>query len=399
MTPSRRTTRAAAFVTAAAAAIPALLGTTPASAAVATPATSAARSTTANLIGNLAYRGAEHPYLVGNVADAAKRFGPASAQAKAATAGLTKNVAAIARLLSGGSPTLAATLRRQLLARDHAELAYAAAVLAAHRAGTTGTTAAEAAAIKKLDVASLALARTVHAVVPGISVAEAKQLLGVLNAGDRRTLTAAALGLPAQFADVQAASLSLGAVLAAIGEQAVGTPLARSRAVRFRAALEATFTEHVYQTGLFGEAVLLNGPGSPAAVAARKADDANTAAVSTLLRSIGAPADTRKVWNGHITGYSDYLTHLATGGSSVAAADKLFAAYERGIAANVHDAVPSLGTARLKTMFTMHVAGTLTVFKLEKAGSPALYPTAQMGAAMFAAFATQIAGAQTRYKG
>lgn len=398
MTRVLRRTRAAAFVTAAVATIPALLST-PAFASAATPATSAGGTATAQLVGALAYRGAEHPYLVGNLADAAKRFGPRSAQAKAATAGLTTNVAAIAKLLSGGSATRATTVRGELLARDHAEVAYAAAVLAAHRAGVTGTTAAEAAAVKSLGVASRALATTLHSAVPSISIADGLRLLAALNAGDRRTLVAAALGRPAQFADVEAGSLSLAAGLAAVGEEAVGTSLARSPAVRFRAGLQAAFTEHVYQTGLFGEAVLLHGPGSPAAVAARKADDANTTLVSALLRSIGAPADTREVWNGHITGYSDYLTHLATGGSSVARADTLFAAYERGIAANVHHAVPALGTARLKTMFTMHVMGTLTVFKLEKAGSPVLYPTAQMGAGMLAGFAGQIAKAQTTYKG
>ena len=398
MSQFRRRARAAAVVTAFAATVPALLSV-PAFAGAPTPATSAAGSATASLIGTLAYRGAEHPYLVGNVADAAQRFGPTSAQAKAATTALHTNVAAIAGLVAGGSAGRATAVRGELLARDHAEIAYAAAVLAAHRAGAKGTTHAEAAALAQLARASRALARTIHAAASTITVGRAQKLLALLNAGDKATLSAGALGRPAQYADVEAGSVLLGSALAGIGEQAIGTPLARSQAVAYRAELEIAFTEHVYQTGLLGEAVLVHGPGSPDAVAARKADNVNTLVVSGLLRDIGAAPDTAKIWNGHITGYSDYLTHLATGRGSVAEADTLFAAYERGIAADIHHAVPALGARRLKTMFTMHVVGTLVVFKLEKAGSPAVYPTAQMGAAMLAGFAAQIAEAQTRFTG
>jgi hypothetical protein len=389
MTRRRRLTRSAAVCTAIAALIPALAAT---SATAATPMASqnVAGSATGTLVATLAYRGAEHPYLVGNLADAGKRFGPNSAQAKAAAAALAVNKNAIAQRLSGGSATKA-QVRAALDARDTAEVAYAAAVVAAHRAGVSGTTAAETEALAAVAAGTVRLADAVHATVPAVSVAAAEKGLTTLSAGDEKTLRAAALNEPAQFADVEAGSVSLGSLLAGVGQAKAANATASSRPVEARAALEVAFTEHVYQTGLFGEAVLVFGPKSAAATAAHAADNANTVLVSVLLRDLGSGANTQKVWNSHITGYDDYLTHLATGGSSVAAADTLFASYESGIAADVHHADPALSTTMLKTMLTMHVTGTLVVFHLEKAGSPALYPTALGGAAMLASFGGEIA--------
>ncbi len=395
MTRRRSLTRSAAILTAIAATVPALAAV-PAVASTAAPAASTASTAAGDLIGTLAYRGAEHPYLVGNLADAGKRFGPASPQAKAATAALVANVTSLTHQLAGNRVSRARPLRAGLLARDRAEVAYAAAVVAAHRAGFAGTTGAESRALAALDHSSIGLAAAVHAAVPAVSVALAKTALAALDAGDVKTLKAAALGLPSQFAGVELGSQNLAAVMVAIGQKKSGRPAATSKAVVYRAALEAAFTQHVYQTGLFGEAVLVDGPGSAAAVAAHKADGLNTLLIASLLRDIGAGVSTRSIWNGHITGYSDYLAHLATGTGSVAAADRLFASYETGITTQVHKAVPTIASAKLKATFTMHVTGTLAVFRLEKAGSPALYPTAIIGANMFAEFATSIAKAQTK---
>lgn len=403
MTRRQRLTRSAAIVTALAAAVPALAAA-PASADTVTGTAARTPVSTANsasgkagvLVGSLAYRGAEHPYLVGNLADAGKRFGSKSAQAKAAAGALSVNVAGISHLLAGSSVSEAKALRADLLGRDHGEVAYAAAVVAAHEAGAGGTTPAEKHALAVIAGASQKLAGAVHAAVPSVGAPVAEALLAKLNAGDERTLKAAALGQPTQFGLVEAGSINLGTAMAAIGVRESGTTAATSKTVEYRAELEIVFTEHVYQTGLFGEAVLLDGPRSAAAVAARKADDVNTALVSKGLRLIGTPSTTQSVWTRHINGYSDYLTNLKTGGSSVAAADKLFGSYERAIAADLHRAAPTLGsTAQLRTVFAMHVTGTLVVFHLEKAGSPKLYPTAQAGAAMLAGLAVKVSEAQT----
>ncbi len=401
MTRRQRLTRPAAILTAVAAAT-AAVATTPAAASTPVPAVAAARpanmasSPVGAFIGTLAYRGAEHPYLVGNLADASKRFGPASAQAKAAAAGLSVNVGAISRLLSGGSAARASSLRGALLARDRGEVAYAAAVLAAHKAGVSGRTAAEKKALAAIGSASRSLAADVHRAAPSISVSAAGSVLAVLNAGDEKALRAAALDQPAQFADVEVGSVSLAKTLVVIGQRASGRPAAMSKAVEYRAALEVAFTEHVYQTGLFGEAVLVYGPSSANAMAAHRADSLNTDLVARLLRDIGSGISARQVWNSHITGYSFYLTNLATGRGSLARAGALFGYYEKHIAIDVHRAAPAVGSvAQLQQVFAMHVGGTLTVFKLEKAGSPKLYPTALMGAAMFADLGAKIAQAQT----
>lgn len=400
MTVGHHLTRSAVIVTAIAATVPALAlspaqAANPVRAATVAPAANSASSAAGSLIGTLAYRGAEHPYLVGNLADAAQRFGATSPQARAAAAAVVSNVTAIAHQLSRGSATRARSLQVRLLARDRAEVAYAAAVAAAHRAGVTGTTRGQTRALAGIAAASRALAAAVHASVPEVATAAVAKALTAQNARDEAALKAAALARTTRFAAVEVGSLTFANLLAALGEKETGRAAGSSPAVQYRAALEAVFTEHVYQTGLFGEAVLVDGPTSAAAVAAHQADGVNTVAVASLLRDIGTGVGTRSVWNRHITGYSDYLTHLKTGGSSVAEANRLFASYEAAITTGVHRAVPTLASAKLRATFTMHVTGTLTVFRLEKAASPAVYPMALMCAAMFAGFAATIAEHQT----
>lgn len=411
MTRRHHLTRSAAVLTAIAFAAPAL-ATSPAQASSAIPAAvpaapnpaqataaiaalNSASSAAGDLIGTVAYRGAEQPYVVGDLAGAAGRFGSTSPQAKSAAGVVASNANALAHLLCGGSATRQKLLRASLLARDRAEVAYAATVVAAHRAGVSGTTPRQKEALAGVTTASEVLAATIHPTVPTVKTAVIAKALSLQDGRDESALKAAALDRPTQFTAVEVDSLDSARLAVALGQEQLGTPAASSPAVEYRAALEAVFTEHVYQTGLFGEAVLVKGPTSTAAAAAHEADGLNTRLVASLLCHIGTGPDTQSIWNRHITGYSDYLTHLSTGGSSVTKADQLFDSYEAAITAELHRAVPTLASATLRATFTMHVTGTLTVFRLAKSGDPAVYPTAAIGANMFAGFAATIAEHQT----
>lgn len=385
-----------------------------AGAASAAPANGAATST-GNLLGTLAYRGAEHPYLVGMVADARKRFGPNSAQANAAQAGLTTNDKALAATLAGSSASIRKAVLGGLGLRDRIELSYAANVVAAKTAGTTATSAAEKQNITALASDASTIAATVHKIAPPISVSAAKKTFNTLDAGDLTALKAAALNQPSQFAAAEKGSLATAAAMIVFGtgeashKSLGGTATTGSgsnakvtvdKAALYRAALETAFTEHVYQTGLFGQAILLNGPRSAAAGAARVAENANTAFDARLLGDIGTgTAHTQAVWNTHITGYGDYLTDLYAGNATLTKpASTLLGSYETAITALVKKAAPALNTKALRASYTEHVTGTLAVFRLEKAGSASVYPMALMGAHHFSDLATTIAEAQTEIK-
>ena len=385
----------------------AALSTTPfVGTANAAPAT-ASGSSTGNLLGTLAYRGAEHPYLVGNTADAVKRFGPGSAQANASQAGLSANDKALAGLIAGSSATKQKAIVGGLGLRDREELSYASDVVAAKASGATSTTTAEKQVLASLGSTAGTMAKAIHTAIPSVSVSSAENAIDVLNRGDESALKQAALNETGQFAAVEKGSIASATLMTALGaKKAIGSKLSGTtssgipRAVVYRAALETSFTEHVYQTGLFGQAILLNGPRSAAAAAARKAENTNTANDAKLLGDLGTgTSHTQAVWNTHITGYGDYLTNLSAGDATLAKpASTLLASYESAITSLVKKAVPSLNTSSLRSSYDEHVTGTLAVFRAEKAGSATTYPMALMGAHHFSDLATTIANAQTEIK-
>ncbi|MCU1693659.1 MAG: hypothetical protein JWM64_2750, partial [Frankiales bacterium] len=224
-----------------------------------------------------------------------------------------------------------------------------------------------------------------------LPAARATALLAATDAADAAAARALGVRSPSVYLLVEAAHLStapLARELAVALDSARGlSGSATSPTAELRARMVTQSVAHPFQTGLASDAALTYGLGSAQYAGAKKALDANTAALTRLVTELTYPANGAsfaRQWNRHIGDYATFVRGLQTGsaGLRTAAATDL-GDFVRDNAVQL-SRVSGLPAAALVPQLKVHAAGTLDVIRLQAARSPEQFPAAAMGTNHFA---------------
>jgi len=362
----------------------------------------------AELVAHLAYRGAEHPFLVGQLASTSARFGAGSVQSATVAKALATNGVDLARtvappLVGPSRDRAIAVVTKVLTGRDRAELAYAGGITAGRSATTSAGAAAArsrvAAAIRALTATEVTLAHLVHNRYPSISTDQARRSMTAVDAVDLVTLKDIATGNASRFGYALRSADAASVLFAALGAAQVLTDGvagdSNAPGSVYRARLTTAFVEHVYETGLVADVALLTGLRSGQTLAAERAEDGNSQRIAGLLGDpVGKQPEDLSAWRSHIaSGYAAVINYYRGGKprTELAKGNRALTKYVERISADVHALAPSLSVADLKMMYGDHTAGTVVVIAALEAQSAKAYSMAFKGAEHFRKLASMIA--------